>query len=313
MFTYNCKKCDYHTNDKRNITRHNESLKHRNKVNNIVKINKCNKCNKTYNSYNSLWRHQEKFCNNNIKIQYNNDDRLSQLCNTVDNLMKIVVANSETVKISSETTNNSVKQTGDAIQQTRNAIQQTGKAMNILSYAIKHLNKAPPVKKLNNSDTIKMLTYDNKNKSDIGKDIIYYFNKNTLDVYFGDMILHVYKKKDPQEQPLWASDTSRLTFIIRELVGSGEDANVEWIKDKNGIRFTKYIIEPLLDKAKIIMNNFANCCTEKFKVIKSIDDGMILLKDSESATKIIEQITLGKLHIDVLRYISPYFCFELSY
>ena len=57
---FNCPKCNYHSNNKYDFSRHLSTSKHK-KVN--IKKNKdykCDKCHKVYHNRQSLWKHKKK-------------------------------------------------------------------------------------------------------------------------------------------------------------------------------------------------------------------------------------------------------------
>ena len=56
------------------------------------------------------------------------------------------------------------------------------------------------------------------------------------------------KKDNPSDQSIWSTDTSRLTCIINELVGD----ETQWRTDKNGEKFKKLVITPILEYLKSI-------------------------------------------------------------
>ena len=57
-------------------------------------------------------------------------------------------------------------------------------------------------------------------------------------------LINCYKKEDPYEQSIWSTDTTRYTFIIKDIV----EQNEKWIRDSKGGKITKYIVEPVLKK-----------------------------------------------------------------
>jgi hypothetical protein len=55
------------------------------------------------------------------------------------------------------------------------------------------------------------------------------------------IIIHA-KKDEPEKQSVWATDTSRVTFVIRELLNEIPT----WMVDKQGIKMVKYTVKPVM-------------------------------------------------------------------
>jgi hypothetical protein len=163
---------------------------------------------------------------------------------------------------------------------------------------IKHFSNNPPIKLLEGSGAVKLLTYDNKKTENDAIGIIITKHKNKrLKEYLGDIIVGAYKKDDPQLQSIWGIDTSRLNFALKQ---------TEWTSDKNGINLTKLIITPLLNKVEEMIRKYTE---NKIKInnISSIDD---LSTNILSCEEIKSAICTKKLHKKILQYITPHFEFN---
>jgi hypothetical protein len=69
-----------------------------------------------------------------------------------------------------------------------------------------------------------------------------YDKEKKLIPYLGDIIIKYYKKENPKDQSIWNSDTTRLNYLIRELI----DTELTWTCDKAGLKVNEFIIIPLL-------------------------------------------------------------------
>jgi hypothetical protein len=103
-FKFYCKKCDYGTSKKSNITNHYNSLKHQKNMNFNDFSNKikpklsstyiCEFCSKEYKDYSGLWRHKKKCKLEEIKInkieseQYKSKQEVEELKEFMQYLMK---------------------------------------------------------------------------------------------------------------------------------------------------------------------------------------------------------------------------------
>lgn len=131
--------------------------------------------------------------------------------------------------------------------------------------------------------------------------IVYYFNKYELHEFFGNLILKVYKKEDPEEQQIWTTSVQRLSFMVRQILNK---ENV-WLKDMNGVCIIKHIIDPLLDEIKRILQRYIKSLKENQdlsleEIEKYQDKGMIVVK-------IIKDINNKYLQQAILKYLVPHF------
>jgi hypothetical protein len=114
-------------------------------------------------------------------------------------------------------------------------------------------------------------------KSD--KEIKYWIEQkpNFTDEYIAERLLHIYdskgfanyitkivekayKKDDPSEQTFWASDVSRLIYIVRSTI----DQKDEWVYDKKGCMIKESIIDPLLDEVYNIIVKYKRYMEDKY-------------------------------------------------
>ena len=86
-YKYNCIFCNYKSNNKTDFNRHNNTVKHKNKlmeINGNKKTEKnaffqCSKCNKIYKNNSGLWKHEKKCIINNSHID-NSDKAIDYKC-----------------------------------------------------------------------------------------------------------------------------------------------------------------------------------------------------------------------------------------
>lgn len=173
--------------------------------------------------------------------------------------------------------------------------------MNTMNYLLLNYNNAPCIKQLDDHSII------SKDFDDMIKNLMYYYDKDKLDKYIGDLLITYYKKDNPETQSIWSSDTDRLNYFIREFLKERENKS-QWTLDKKGIKMTKYIIKPLLDYIMIINNNYIN---EKNKEILELsdeqDDNLIRLGNMQKLASINTLIKNNKLSNGINKYIAPHF------
>lgn len=125
------------------------------------------------------------------------------------------------------------------------------KSMSALTYLTTHFRKAPEFKKLTHDGAKKLLMFEKK----LSEYLSYNNDNNTLDQYLGNIILKHIQTEDPQNQSVWNSDVSRLTYLIRKLVGNKQI----WERDAKGEIFINYVISPIID----YVESYVNDCIEK--------------------------------------------------
>lgn len=317
--SYKCDLCNYLSNDLSNFTRHKKSKKHKNNehnptvmsimhhkftnnapqqinIKNVIENNPkekyvCENCGKSFAYHQGMYRHMKYHCRE-IKIK---DDKIklleeqnNKLINTIENQSKSVVANSEIVK----------------------------KSINTLSYALKHFQDAPVIGLLEDdkfNEMSRLLIYDDKGNKKTNKSIeeiiIFHHKRGTLIKVLGDLIVNEYKKSNPAKQSTWSSDVSRLTFIVKDIVGKTKKS--KWITDKKGIHITQTIITPMM---KIIKDKLSTYISKSGKHVDKLtkyseDEENIkdILSKMHDANLAILTIKLGKMDNEILKYIAPYF------
>lgn len=314
MSQYECKLCSYSTKDQSNFIKHKKSIKHTRKETESAKRNieehernlkgteknfeeptepdkklhVCKFCNKNYSTTGSLARHK-KICLNKNNEQETKIKELEQKYKDQENqYLKEII-----------------KKLEDDKNYYKSLVEKAGmladKSISALTYIAKNYNNAPVIEQTHNYSHI---TYDDGNDEHNITHILFteYENK-TLCKYLGDIIVKVYKKDDPAKQSLWSSDTTRLTYIIRELINK----NVEWLKDKGGIKTTKYIIDPLMEYLLKLLFRHA----KDNRLEKHLDDKTYKLKirmnELDNNAMLQAEIKNKTLQPSILKYIAPYF------
>ena len=245
---YNCEICNYETDDKSNFNKHLNSKAHAKKntgIHNInINVNKmlpskfqCPICLKFYSSVSSLSRHKNKYCTGEIltedaklKLEKEFDAKLKQKELEIElKYSKQIIEEMKTEKQQLQKDNNELKQYIKTVKPTTVNI-------SVKKLIQQNYPNAPHLAMLENYSVI-------HEDIDFTSDLIYYYKKNKLNAYLGDIIIKYYKKEDPKEQSLWSTDSSRLKYIIKELIASKKSM---WSEDDKGLKINKHIIKPLL-------------------------------------------------------------------
>jgi hypothetical protein len=175
------------------------------------------------------------------------------------------------------------------------------------THIVNKYENAPPLEKPKLSDVLKLTNFIGKvkNKKEgellIIKQIFSAYNHGTIGQYIGNIIISIYKKKDPELQSMWATDTSRLTYLIKK---QQEDKNSIWIVDKKGVETIKYVIDPIIEKIKTLSKMYLDDNPP------NKHNGDTIMSIERTYVELINDIDDRKIHQKVLKYITSHFYFD---
>lgn len=198
-----------------------------------------------------------------------------------------------------------IKTSHDIIKTT---IKTTDKAVSGLAYVRKNYPDAPVLKKMDNYDTL-------SGKDDMMEILLFYARKGRIAAYLGDFLIKFYKKEEPFHQSIWATDSSRLTFIVKELLKNKS----AWNYDKKGLKVRNIIIDPLLEHIKKLLrehiteiNEAVNGPSNWFDAQEQNpnneldnDTKLKLIEEQKTATQLICDIDNKTLSKAITKHISP--------
>lgn len=321
---YHCDICNYSTEFSSNWCRHNKTKNH------IEKINKrtdkklttpentpehltapnnnnnekntshiiCNLCNVTFTRSSSLLRHynvckEKSKINNNEKIRdlekEKNDIQMLNQIKLLEEKLKYVENERDLFKKENEFHKSLVVSAGNLISS----------SMSTLNHLILNYDNAPILKPIEDYSLL-------EDKKKFIDNIIYHYNENRLDQYLGNFLVKHYKSKDPKKQSNWNSDTSRLTYINRELVNNIPN----WVIDKKGVKMTGIIIDPLLNYVKKISQEYIDQLKEKIQLKINNDEQKKIFGNMSSLGEIIKNINNKVISKGINQYLAPHFYFD---
>ena len=335
---YTCELCNYSTENQGNFCHHKKTKKHLEKLEGkslnfqqcssnvtvcsnqsynidttkttLVKSNKnsdkiyvCSNCDFEFKHHSSYYRHK-KTCNSQtnesiqeLKLKLAFAEKEKEL------LKKIEKEKNEIIKEKSELLNTFMANANTIINKAQDNTQITAQAMQNLSVsALKYANDkfkdAPALLPLENFK-IKNLDYENEEeKRQLTEILVYNAKQKSLDKLLGDHIVKEYKKDDPKEQSFHTTDSSRLNYIVRELI---KDA-YSWSIDKNGIKICTSIVKPLIDKCIGILLDHQK------ELLSNMSTGNFAKQeDVQLIINVLMSIDRGSLESDINKYIAPYF------
>jgi len=344
---FECKMCNFSTDKSSNLIRHKKTNKH---LSNIEKYNNesknkcksfcqhncadkcqhklndkkiykkdkkiiCVECGDLFKHRQSLFKHKKYYCKkkNNKNSEHIDDIVDKVLINENKELKK---QNEELLKLANKNADavaESVKAVTKNAETINIATKTNKQTINMMSYAVSNLKKAPPIKQLRSDKIVKMLNENNKSKNfSVEAVILHQFKNNILHHYLGEVILQYYKKDDPDDQSLWSTDVARSNFIIKCAV-KGDDNESEWINDKSGTKIKKYIIVPMMEKVKQMITVYLDALGDKMRDVNTdVTDMREYADEMLKCHEMISVILKKKIVLKILRYISPKFDFNVD-
>lgn len=282
-----------------------------NSADNIITTKKftCLHCGKKYKHNQTLWTHKQK-----CKEQFTNIGKIMNELNDLKSKMNILTSQQTTLLHNNDlSTNYSNNVIND------NKVINNQKTINVVAYVNEHYQNTEPLKLLDKPQLSKMLTCDpekNGNHS-ICEFIVYYFDNYMLEELLADIIIQEFKKQNEEEQQFFATDVSRLTFIVRQalkthVIKKNEKEKCIWLTDKKGTSIVESIIVPLLSEVHTML-------IEHIREWESEQKNTHIMSKIEkignrilSAREITLNIIKGDYKEKTLQLISPYFQFKTT-
>ncbi len=332
---YNCDICDYHTEDPANYSRHKNTKKHiqnmQQKVINVTKsidkvsttydigISKdikktnqnfvCEKCKSEFNFKNNYYRHrknckiEDKFDEiKELKLKLEYEKKEKELYKNLEKEKSdLLREKTELLNTFMHNANKIINKEQDNNKVTTDALKSV--SMSALKYANEKFKNAPALLPLQNFN-INNLDFNNaEDKKQLVEILIYNAKQKSLDKLLGDHIVKQYKKEKPEEQMFHTTDCSRLNYIVRQLM---EDALI-WSIDKSGIELCTSIIKPLIKKC------IDTLLEHQKYLLKEMGNGDLTKQtDVELIISILMSIDSGTLESEINKYIAPYFNLDKS-
>jgi hypothetical protein len=323
---YKCNICNYSTKDKSNLNKHYKTKTHKknilifnskdstssddsqttpirlpkksNKVDNLNKksIYECDYCKYKFTRRNNLGRHLQTCVK---KKEKDGENELKKQLELKDKEMEIKNKEIEHYKEEMDHYKTEIEYYRNIINAAGNLIQ---KSMSSFSFINTNFEDAPKIEQLKESE-IKLI---NESKSDFVDLILYHHNHKTLNKFIGDYIIKVYKKTKPEEQSIWNTDSSRLTYIIKDLI---DKKSSKWKIDKKGVKTKKFLINPVLDYIKNLLDKNKISLLKKIKKSETSEYDRIFDR-VKIITDINKEIKDNILSNEIIKYISPHFYFD---
>ncbi len=333
---YNCKVCNYITDDKSNFTRHQNNKKH------IEKSSQTNEVDKL------------KLQIKEMEIEYKH--KLELMESEYKHKLEIM----EKEKLEAV-----IKVYEEKVNKTVNNTQNNTINIGSINYVNENFKDAPPLEKITNFIINGIDTNDVSQHGKFIEDVLYHHKNKILHQLLGDHIVSLYKKTDLNKQSFHTTDTSRLNYVVRviedsvelvnesdkeqenendivseteidedldsdtkellilkkqyekqmkkiekkkemQLVKANEFENNKkiWTIDKNGYKICKLLIDPTIKQLVTILKRKIKVKNNKKLNNENINNE---LKYSEAINNVLDTIDTKKLKNEVNKYIAPKF------
>jgi hypothetical protein len=305
MVAYNCLMCDYGSEHKTAMTKHNNTKKHiekeRNNNTNTNTTNKCKHCEMTFAYLSGLSRHL-KVCTEKEHVLEKSTSKLSEAYKEIETLKNELDRMKEYVK-ENIADKNSFKFIAENNSEANKA------SSNALSYVINNYKNAQPIHSFTNFELLK----EENKKLSIAEIAIGYNIKGVLAKFLGDKLIKEYKKdkNDIKTQAIWNSDISRLTYLVCEplqidntnIIDEESDRVGEWTTDKGGDITARYIISPMMEH---ITKGLQEYIDNGKNLFDGHNNGTIVNKMIQ-AQLVINNIKSNDLSNDIMKYLAKHF------
>ncbi len=201
----------------------------------------CEYCNTHFAAKGNYYRHKKYMCS--VKIEQEKKNFIDEQNKTKLHYEKIIEELKNELKTTKEKLMAVLCEDRTFLQGTQKTSSSTiNKSVDALTFLMTHRKDAPELKKITQENAQELLTHENK----LYDYLLHFNSESKLDQYIGDIILKYIKKENPEEQSVWNSDVSRLTFLIRDIVNESPT----WLRDPNGAMFNAKIITPVIDEIR---------------------------------------------------------------
>lgn len=233
-----CKVCNYLTKDKSNFLRHCKTNNH---IKNTINNKYCINCDKYFKSEKTFNNHIN---NNHIEFKINNNSDENIIINEIKENTNI---------IKEEVKTNTNKITGEVREVKKSVNKAINKATHLIKYLMTHHSSVPCITKMTKNKCVDRLrldfdcAFDNKNKYILQRTLVYQYVKGYLIDNLSKTILNLLNHKKPNLQPIYNTDSSRKNYVIK---------TKDWNEDLAGVKFTDYIIKPLLNSIGSLLKDY---------------------------------------------------------
>ena len=311
-----CKLCKYTTTSLSNYKRHCNSKNHliyeqNNKI--CVLCNKNFTNIKSYNTHKYTYHKQKKSTdkyldnttskiNNKIKeLNENINDKIEKSTNSINNKFK---ESTNSINNKFEEVNENIIKSKEEVKTVVNKA--ITKATSLIKYLMQHHQNVPPIKKITDKESIKLLRIDYEcplkkpNDFILEQILIDDHHNNKFVKNISKSILNIIDHKKPKIQPIYNTDSSRYNYVIKT-------TDEAWDEDKAGIKFSEYIIKPFLLSIGELIREYRETKIESVNMRKNtLQENEEHIDLLSKTLKLESDINNERLITPILKELSPF-------
>jgi hypothetical protein len=305
---FNCKLCNYNATNNSNYIKHCNTNTHISKEKNI---NFCLLCNKKYSNNESFKTHKYNFHKkqspNNNTIKNKTKTKINDKLDDIKNDINVMSNNMNNVKheIKEEIKEEIQNSKKEVVTVVNKAIT---KASSLIKYLMENHRSVPPLKKITKNQCIPILRLDYNCPEEDGdyslqKLFVRDYSKNLFISNIAKSILKMINYKESNKQPIYNTDSTRYNYVVKLTTDL-------WNEDKSGIKFTDYIIKPLLKYIRDLVEEYIENDLEMVNMYKNtFIQNQIHVQQKENAYNLDIQLTNDYLIKPLLKELSPHLRF----
>lgn len=253
------------------------------KIKHVKKIKKSNTANNTINNTTD---------NNTTNINININNKLDDIKDEIKHEIKEV----------KEEIQNSKKEVVTVVNKA------ITKASSLIKYLMQTHRSVPPLKKIKKEECIPILRLDYdcpeiEGDYSLQKIFIRDYFKNIFVQNIAKSILKIINHDQIDKQPIYNTDSSRYNYVVKT-------STELWNEDKSGIKFTDYIIRPLLRYIRELNEDYITNVLDKVNMYKNtLYQNEMHINEQEAACNLDISVTNDYLIKPLLKELSPHLRF----
>jgi len=295
---YNCKLCKYETIKQTDYNKHLNTNKH---LYNENINNYCYKCNKYFDN-NLKYKKHYNYHNKSKKSVINTTTIINKSDDTVNNkLDKIDNKIDDKIEEIKEEIHNSKKEVVTVVNKA------ITKASSLIKYLMQTHRSVPPLKRIKKEECIPILRLDYdcpeiEGDYSLQKIFVRDYSKNIFVPNIAKSILKIINHEQQDKQPIYNTDSTRYNYVVKT---SAE----LWNEDKSGIKFTDYIIRPLLRYIRELNEDYINVLEKVNMKKNTFYENEVHVNALDAAYNLDLAVTNDYLIKPLLKELSPYLRF----
>ncbi len=307
---FNCILCNFSSLHQRNYSQHCKTQIHLKNEENKLYCCKCDKYFKTLVSYKT---HKIKYHNNKKKEQ----KQTTLINNNINNNKNINNINNKDINDKLDDINNNINNNiNDVKQEINNSKKEVvtvvnkaiNKASSLIKYLMENHRSVPPLQKITRKQCIPQLRLEyecpeKENDYSLQKLFIKDHHRNLFVPNIAKSILKMINYNNKNKQAIYNTDSTRYNYVIKT-------TSEIWNEDKSGIKFTDYIIRPLLRYIRELVEDYIDNYLDKINMYKNNQyENEILLDEKEQAYTFDTALFHEQLIKPLLKELTPHLRF----